>query len=85
MDKRKAKITPARAKRRKPLAPARQTFEDMEKRRARLGVSLEQLCRRADVSASAVHRLRADPARTPNFRTINKLVNALRSFEGRSL
>lgn len=62
-------------------APGREIFEQIEESRQSCGLAIAQLCRRADISDTAYHRLLRNPARVPNFRTINKLKAALAEFE----
>ena len=63
--------------------PLRRRFETIDRARSRLGISVGQLCRRADVSEAAYYRLRRYIGRQPNFRTVEKLASALSQFERR--
>jgi predicted transcriptional regulator len=61
----------------------RARFESIEARRSSLGVSVAQLCRRADMSEATYYRLLKGKKRQPHFRTVNRLQTALRDFEER--
>lgn len=61
----------------------RARFDNIEARRSSLGVSVAQLCRRADISEASYNRLRKDKNRQPHFKTVNQLQHAIRQFEER--
>lgn len=63
-------------------AGPRQRFDELDTRRAGLGLSVARLCRRADISTSAYQRLTKHRERMPNFRTIRRLEEALKHLEG---
>lgn len=62
-------------------ATPRDRFNELDKRREGLGLSVARLCRRADISTSAYQRLVKDGRRSPNFRTVRRLEQALTHFE----
>lgn len=60
----------------------RQRLSTLDEKRSKIGLSVAELCRKADVSEATFHSLMRDAKREPHFRTINKLEAALRKIEG---
>lgn len=58
---------------------------EITERCAALRLSESELCRRADLHATTLHRLKHGKSRAPHRRTLTKLREALRQIEAETL